>query len=181
MTGRLTRDEVLAKYSPIPHAFCTPEAEEAIFAGLPAPSYRGGSTPSAERDTLVREFAKGTLKAKRQSSAYISTLGTILRDFADADHQGTECLVTQRGGYGTERTVRTIQAQMLRADLLIRQVRSQGYGFVGEVFVYSPIQLHRHRIATDDYLEQCYREHEGQRPCHRHPLPANLSPDDVPY
>lgn len=181
MTGRLTRDQVIAKYAPVRHPQWTPEVEAQFFAGLPAPSYRHTIKLNAEKAMLVREFATETLKAKRQSAGYISTLGAVLGEFAKADANGTEYVLTRRGGHGTEKTVRTIQVQMLDAGMVVRDIRSHGYGFVGAVFVYSPIPPHRHRIGTEKYLEECHRKHEGQSAGHRHPIPANLSPADVPF
>jgi hypothetical protein len=180
VTDQLSREEVQAKYSPTPDQRWTPEIEAEFFARLPARSRRDLTQPDSEKVMLLREFAKETLKAKRMSAGYISTLGAILGKFADADEDGGECLIARRSEQlGTDREVRTIQGQLFNAGVLINETRSQGRGFVGAVFVYSPNPPYRYRKATAAYLEKSYREHEGEWPCHA--LPVNLQPEDVPY
>jgi len=177
---RLSREEVQAKYSPTPDPLWTAEIEAAFFAELPARSRRDLIELDTEKEMLLREFAKETLKAQRMSAAYISTLSNILGKFAGADEDGAEFLVSQRAEeLGTSMTVRTIQGQLFNAGVLINQTRAQGKGFVGGVFVYSPKPPYRHRKATPAYLEKSYREHEGEWPSHS--LPVNLLPEDVPY
>ena len=177
---KLSREEVQARYAPIPDPNWTPEVEAEFFARLPDPSYRQAVKPNEEKEMLIREFATETLGAKRMSEGYISTLAAVLGQFADADTEDTECLISRRNeDLGTEKTLRTIQAQMLAAGLLVKETRSQGKGFVGDVFVYSPRDGYRYRMATSAYLERSYRATEGEAPCP--PVPANISPEDVPY
>ena len=114
------------------------------------------------------------------SEGYISTLGAVLEKMVVADRSKTECLIPQRNEQlGTPDTIRTIQAQMLAAGLLVKETRSQGHGFIGEVFVYRARAMYRYRVATPEYLEELYRACEGESPvC---PVPANISSEDVPY
>ena len=177
---KLTRDEVIAKYSPIPDPLWTPEVAERFFAGLPKNSYRHSVKLDDQKTLLVRDFATHTLKAKRMSDAYVATLGAILGRFADADQIGDECLISQRDRtLGTDQTIRTIQAQMLISGLLVKQTRPQGHSFVGDVFVYSPRPPFRHRKATEAYLEKSRWDSEGEGPYLQ--LPLNLMPEDVPF
>ena len=179
-TLKLSREEVIAKYSPVADPKWTEEVAAEFFAGLPRATYRESVNPEDDKAMLLREFATGPLKAKRMSANYLSTLGAILGQFADADADGTEYAIARRDDHlGTEKTIRTIQAQMLTAGLLVKETRTQGHGFVGPVFIYSPSPPYRYRKATSAYLEKSYRLHEGEAPAC--PVPSNISPEDVPY
>lgn len=180
LTTKLSREQIQAKYSPTPDPLWTPDIEAEFFERLPAASQRHYIKPDGEKEMLIRDFATASLKAKRMSAGYISTLGNILGKFADADEDGTECLITRRPDQlGSDREVRTIQGQLFNAGVLVNETRSQGKGFVGGVFVYSPNLPYRYRKATEDYLEKSQREHEGEWSCHL--LPSNLLPEDVPF
>lgn len=180
MIPRLTREEVIAKYWPMPDPLWTPEVEAMFFAGLPAASPRQSVNMDDEKTMLIRDFAKEALKAGRLRDGYVSALGAILGLFADADSIGGECLISQRDdNLGSSKTIRTIQAQMLRSGHLVREIRTQGHGFVGEVLIYSPLPSHRHRTATAAHLEASYRATEGV--CPYQDQPSNLSPEDVPF
>ncbi|NMM09971.1 MAG: hypothetical protein HHJ16_06835 [Polaromonas sp.] len=180
MTLKLSRAEVQAKYAPIPDPNWTPEVEAEFFARLSKATYRQAVNPDDEKAMLIREFATDILDAKRLNANYISTMAAVLGQFADADTEDTECLIARRNKQlGTPDTIRTIQAQMLSAGLLVKETRSQGHFFVGEVFVYRPRAVYRHRVATSAYLEKLYRVCEGESStC---PVPANIPPEDVPY
>jgi len=78
VTAKLSPEEVHAKYSPTPDPLWTPEVEAEFFARLPAKSRRDLIGPASEKQMLLREFGKETLKAQRMSAGYISTLGAIL-------------------------------------------------------------------------------------------------------
>ncbi len=177
---RLSREEVQARYSPTPDPRWTQEIETEFFAGLPALSRRDCQKPDSEKEMLLREFARETLEAKRMSTGYITTLANILRRFADADSEGGECLISQRAEkLGTPDVIRAIQGQLFHAGVLVNETRTQGKGFIGKVFVYSPKPPFRHREATEIYLEESYRHREGESPSE--PLPANILPEDVPF
>ena len=177
---QLSLEGVQAKYSPTPDPRWTLEIEAAFFARLPARSRRQLIELDSEKVMLLREFAKETLKAQRMSAGYISTLAAILGKFADADEARAECLIAQRSEQlGTDREVRTIQGQLFNAGVLDNETRSQGKGFVGTVFVYSPNPPFRHRKATPEYLEESSRKYERECPCHA--LPLNLQPEDVSH
>lgn len=176
---RLSREEVAAKYGPQVDPNWTPEMEAAFFQSLPTtpPPVRMSPTKRG----LLREFAGATLGAKRVSEKYIDTLGSVLHSFAVADRAGGEVVLSQRSAHhGEPQTLRTIQAQMHCAGLLIKQVRSQGQGFVGPVFVYSPLSPPRTRKATWEDLDALCRATE-QDQGNPWQLPANLRPEDVPY
>ena len=176
----LTREEVQAKYAPVPDLAWTTEVETAFFAGLPRSLSRNRTTANFEKAMLVREYGKGELKANRVSAKYLSTLGAILGDFCDADLHSTECLVAQRNErLGPANTIRTIQAQMLTAGRLVKRTRPQGHGFVGEVFVYAPVPVYRHRVASAAALEMACRSAEGEGP-YLSP-PSNLAGADIPF
>ncbi len=133
-----------------------------------------------EKGMLVRDFAKVELRADRLRDGYVSTLWAILGLFADADSVGGECVISRReDSLGSEKTIRTIQAQMLRSGHLVREIRTQGHGFVGEVLIYSPLPTYHYRTATVAYLEMAHRLTEGVRPNLN--APANLPPEDVPF
>jgi hypothetical protein len=155
---KLSREEVIAKYSPIPDPTWTPEVEAKFFQALP--KYKK-KYPVEQ----ITAFAVDTLGAKRMGENYIAALGEVLGKMAEADKNECECLIPQRDQkLGTPQTIRTIQAQMLAAGLLVKETRSQGHGFVGEVFVYRPRAKYRYRKATPEYLESLYRSTEGQAP-----------------
>lgn len=170
------------KYAPIPDPLWTPAREAAFFLSLPVGQGRIPVRMSPEKGMLLREFARNTLHAKRVSDKYLATLGSILSSFATADRDGTEVLVPQRSEqHGEPRTIRTIQAQMVSAGLLDREVRTQGYGFIGAVFVYSARPPFRFQKATTEALEETYRVTEGECPYPAEQLPVNLMPEDIPY
>ncbi|MBK1684850.1 hypothetical protein CKO18_14925 [Rhodoferax fermentans] len=173
---RLSREEVAAKYGPKVDQNWTPEIEEAFFQSLPTTPPPVRMSPAKRH--LLREFACATLGAKRVSEKYLDTLGSVLHSFAVADRAGGEVVLSQRSAqHGEPQTIRTIQGQMVDAGLLVKEVRSQGHGFVGSVFVYSP---RRHSKATWDDLNAACRAAE-QDGVSLWPLPANIRPGDVPY
>ena len=176
---RLSREEVAAKYGPKVDPNWTPEIEEVFFQSLPTTPPPVRMSPAKRH--LLREFACATLGAKRVSEKYLDTLGSILHGFAVADRAGGEVVLSQRSAHhGEPQTLRTIQAQMYCAGLLVKQVRSQGQGFVGPVFVYSPLSPPRTRKATWEDLDALCRATE-QDQGHPWQRPANLRPEDVPY
>lgn len=179
---RLSREEVTAKYAPKPDPLWTADREEAFFLNLDTVSRRTYTRMSGERYHLVKEFARDTLHAKRISDKYISTLGSILGSFATADKDGSECLVPRSAEqHGDPRTIRTIQTQMFNAGLLVKEVRTQGHGFIGSVFVYSPRAPFRHRAGNAASIEADYRAFEGEHQYSVEQLPVNLTPEDVPF
>jgi len=128
----------------------------------------------SEREMLLHEFAKETLNAQRLNDGYLAALGLILRKLAVAALYGVECRVSQRSAdLGKQDSIRTIQGQLFRAGVLGRTTRTQGKGFAGPVFMYSPPNRSR------PSLEKVYRWYEGE--CPSHPLPMNLQPEDIPY
>jgi hypothetical protein len=178
MAFRLSPEEVRAKYGPTPNPLWTPEVDAAFVATLPQRTRRNFIDQDSEKKMLLREFANETLEAQRMSAGYVSTLGAILGKFADADADGAECLISQRSEQlGSANEIRTIQAQLLNAGILVTETRSQGKGFVGSVFVYSPKPHFRYRKATTASLEKSYRKYEGE--WNRHQLTVNLQPEDV--
>ena len=64
---QLTREQVLAKYGPVPNTYRTPEALEAFLAALPKPCTRSPDVVKAgeARAMLVRDYGGATLKAQR--------------------------------------------------------------------------------------------------------------------
>lgn len=177
---QLTREQVLAKYGPVPNNFRTPEALEAFLAALPRPCYRNRVKLDDVRGMLVRDYGAASLKAKRMGAPYVSALGSILGLFAEADSHGVECLVAHRDSrMGPPNILRNIQEQMHSVGLLVKETRPQGRGFVGTVYVYAPRERRRHRAATACYLEQLYREKEGESLAPS--TPENLTGADVPY
>lgn len=179
---RLSREEVVLKYGPTPDPLWTAEKEAAFFLKLNSVTRKTHQKMSSERHMLIKEFARDTLEAKRVSDKYISTLGSILSSFAAADKDGSECLVPQRAEHhGEPQTIRTIQTQMFNSGLLVKEVRTQGFGFVGNVFVYAPRSPFRSRCGNTAFLEDDYRAFEGEHQYSSGQLPANLKPEDVPF
>jgi hypothetical protein len=178
MTFRLSQEEVRTKYGPTPNALWTPEIDAAFVATLPHKTHPDFIKLSRQKEMLIRQFAKESLKAQRMGVGYVETLGAILGKFAEADNNRGECLISQRTEQlGTANQIRTIQAQLLSAGILVTKTRSQGKGFVGSVFVYSPKQAYQYRKATAACLEKAYRNHEGES--HDHQLPMNLKLEDA--
>ena len=131
-------------------------------------------THCSEKEMLLREFAKETLKAKRLNDGYLAALGSILRKLAVAGLYSIECRVTQRSAnLGRQDSIRTIQGQLFDAGVLHSETRTQGKGFTGLVFMYLP--PNRPKLT----LEEIYRWYEKELPSH--PLPVNLQPEDIPY
>lgn len=181
--GRLTREQVQAKYGPVPDPWWTSERVDAFLAQLPHPAYRHTVPLDDVRAMLVRDFGRTDLKAQRMGAAYVSTLGAILGLFAEADSYGVECLVSQRDAHlGTAMVIRNIVTQMQSdgVGLMVKETRAQGHGFVGSVYVYAPQGRYRHRTASPSYWEQLCRSIEGKNK-KPPPLPANLTGEDVPY
>lgn len=180
---QLTREQVLAKYGPVPNTYRTPEALEAFLAALPKPCTRSPDVVKAgeARAMLVRDYGGATLKAQRMGGPYVSALGSILGLFAKADSHGREYLVSHRDSrLGPQNIIRNVQEQMHRAGLLVKETRPQGRGFVGTVYVYaSETRRRRFRKATPSDWEQLQRQNEGK--CRVHAGPANLTGADVPY
>jgi hypothetical protein len=179
-TLKLSREEVQTKYGPTPDPLWTDEVADAFLASIPKASYRDTLRPSEAKEILIRDFGTATLKAKRMSADYVHTLGAILGDFYDAGLIGGECLVSQRDtSIGTARTIRTIQGQMHQSGHLVKETRSQGHGFVGDVFVHTPRPQYRRSKTSEAYLNESYRRFEGE--CPYLTPPANLCPEDVPF
>lgn len=180
----LERDDkgILRKYAPQTDALIPEELVSETFLLLPK-AFRSPSLKMCPvKSMLIKEFARNTLQAKRISDKYISTLGSILSSFATADKEGAELLVSQRSEqHGKPKTLRTIQTQMFNAGLLDKEIRAQGLGFVGAVFVYSPRSPFRCCKATAEATEEAYRASERDCLYHSAQLPTNLTPKDVPY
>lgn len=178
---KLTREQVLAKYGPVPNTFRTPEALEAFLkvAGLRSPC---GVPLDPVRAMLVHDYGKATLKAQRMGSTYLFALGAILGLFAAADFRGRECTVAQRDGcLGPPNIIRNIQAQMHAAGVLSKETRPQGRGFVGSVHVYAPNKSDGQLTqAAALWIEQLYLTSREESHALA-PLPANLAGADVPY
>lgn len=177
VTVRLTREEVIAKYAPVPHGIWAPEEIDAILVALPIRRSPHTAELSPEKEMLVREFARETLQAKRMSSSYVEALSALLGRFADADISGADYIPSRRRGPGTEKTRRNLLLQLEVAGLMKRQTKTQGLGFVGEVFVYSPVSPRTQGLS----LEEDYRMHEMREAVQRTPLPTNLMSNDLPY
>ena len=127
-----------------------------------------------EREMLIREFAKETLEAKRLNDGYLAALGLILRKLAVAGLYGIECRVSQRSkNLGKQDSIRTIQGQLFDAGVLHSETRTQGKGFAGPVFIYSPPS--RPKLT----LEEIYRWYEKE--LSGYTLPVNLQHEDIPY
>lgn len=172
-TLRLPPDEVRRKYAPTPDKDWTPEREAAFFAAL---AKLGPPAQPAGRQPFVREYASGTLGAQRVSCSYLDALGAVLGAFAEADRYGLEVRLSQRmAQYGTPQTLRTIQAQMERAGVVTKDVRSQGHGFVGTVYVYTPPES---PWPSPDDLEAARERRAAPYPSESL---VDLGIDDAPY
>lgn len=153
---RLSPEGVAIRYAPPGDPSWTAEREAAFFQTL----LKTSATKAVRQDSvwLVEEYARGTLGSKRASTGYISTLRSILRDFAAADETGAEVRVTQRmPRYGPPQSIRTVQRQMEAKGVMTKVVREQGGGFVGSVYVYAPAPPVRFRRATLADLEAAFR------------------------
>ncbi len=175
MTPQLSRSEVQTKYGPPGDPGWTPEIETDFLALLnrrPLHDY----CPTKVR--LLREYAVDTLGAKRMSRGYLASLGAVLAKIAVADSYSIVWVFSQRDGQlGPRKTLRTIQTQMEAAGLLVRETRTQGHGFIGDVFVYRPCAVPTRRWQFKD-LEEAYRSKEGEAP---YPFaPENITADNVP-
>lgn len=165
LTLRLSRSEVQSKYGPTADTKWTPEVEAEFFTIL---DKRAPDNSSPAKVQLLRDYATDTLKAKRMSGGYLTTLGAVLGKIAAADLASTECVISQRDEQlGPRKTLRTIQAQMEAVGLLVRKTRTQGHGFVGDVFVYRPSALTSRRKQYASCIERSYRATEGAVSCLR--------------
>jgi len=124
---------------------------------------------------MLEAFAKDSLGALRTSAKYLDALGRILWRFSKAERGRAVVVVSAHDeALGARQTLRTLQRQLLSAGLLVPQVRSQGQGFAGEVFVHKPPSKGR---TYRTYEEAC-RQHEGEGPSS---LPVGITSPDVPY
>ena len=134
------------KYAPTSDPEWTLDKEARFFATLDAhypykAFTRKGSGKveplSALEAALLREYATDTLDAKRLSGSYLTTLSAVMSKIANAERGRSDCTISQRDDrLGPRPTLRTIQAQLEVAGVLHRVTRTQGHGFVGEVFLY---------------------------------------------
>lgn len=189
MTARHSYAEVTAKYAPSPDPSWSHDIEAEFFARLnerypisvPGPRRLGKALPlTASKAALLREYATETLDAQRLSSSYLTTLSAVLGRMAIAECRWTACAITQRDDLlGPRQTLRTIQAQLVAAEVLTKERRPQGHGFVGDVFVYRPSGKRVPRRPPAEELERSYRATEGQAD---YPLvPTNIGPEDVTH
>lgn len=176
MTPQLSRSEVQTKYGPPGDPGWTPEIEGDFLALL---DRRPPDEYCRTKVRLLREYAVDTLKAKRLSSGYLASLGAVLAKIAVADRYSIEWIFSQRDDLlGPRQTLRTIQTQMEAAGVLVRETRTQGHGFIGDVVVYRPCAVPRRRWQFKN-LEEAYRSIEGEAP---YPSgPENINADDVPF
>jgi hypothetical protein len=172
MTTRQSHLKVAHKYSPTPDLRWTLEIEAEFFARLDEqhPSspigrkWTGKAIPlSPSKAALVREYATDTLHAQRLSSSYLTTLSAVMGNIASAERGHSECTISQRDDrLGPRPSLRTIQAQLEVAEVLVRISRPQGRGFVGDVFVYRPSRTYVPHDDPAGDLEASYRAGEGE-------------------
>jgi hypothetical protein len=187
MTTRHSYAEVTAKYAPSPDPNWSLDIEAQFFARLDecypikvtGPRRPGTVLPlTASKAALLREYATDILSAQRLSSSYLTTLSAVLGCIAIAERRWTECVITQRDDkLGPRQTLRTIQAQLVAAEVLTKETRSQGHGFVGDGFVYRPSGKRVPRRPPAEELEGLYRATEVEAD---YPLvTANIEAQDV--
>jgi hypothetical protein len=170
MTTRHSYVEVTAKYARSPDPSWSLDIEAEFFARLderypisvPGRRRLGKVLPlTASKAALLREYATDTLGAQRLSSSYLATLSAVLGRMAIAERRWTDCVITQRDDeLGPRQTLRTIQAQLVAAEILTKETRSQGHGFVGDVFVCRPSGKCVPRRPPAEELERLYRATE---------------------
>lgn len=138
---------------------------EVVWASLPRMPEREELSPTKAR--LLGAFAKDDLKAVRTSTAYLCSLSSVLGAAAQEGRRWGEFVLSGRDEtLGSRQTLRTIQAQLDRAGYLTAEVRPQGHGFVGTVFVFKPpAALH-------------YCAPEVDRPL---TIPCSITEQDIPY
>jgi hypothetical protein len=79
-------------------------------------------------DDLLREFARGTLGAKRCSAQYLDALRIVLGNQADAERRGYVLEMNRRVSFAPERVLRTIIDQMQAAGITVGSVVGLGEG-----------------------------------------------------
>ncbi len=162
------------QHAPYPDPYWTLELESEFFARLNArhprgSTYLGGAletTPLCPaKELLLREYANHTLQAQRLSQDYLYTLEAVLVEIGEAEREHTECRISQRdSALGTRRTLRTIQAQLESAGVLIRVKRPQGHNFVGDVLVHKPNSPRYSCRSAAEEMERLFRACEGEAP-----------------
>ena len=184
MTPGQSHAECTTKQPP-PDPKWTPDIEAEFFARLddlyphtPTGRRGPGHTDSlgALKTSLLREYATGTLKAKRINDFYLTTLSAVLANIASAERRHLECIISQRDErLGPRTSVRNIQAEMEAAEVLTRVTRTQGHGFVGDVFVYRPRTGYLPHADPSVELERSYRSGEGEADFFPCPAVSRLS------
>lgn len=172
MTLRLSAAEVIDKYAPSPDPRWSVDIEAAFLAKLNErhpPTVHGWPRPRKSvpltpvKTALLREYATGTLKAQRMNDSYLTTLSAVLANIASAERGHSECTISQRDDrLGPRTSLRNIQAQMVAVEVLTRVTRAQGYGFVGDVFVYRSSSAYAPYGDPAEELERSYRSGEGE-------------------
>lgn len=163
---------VIARYAPPPDPNWSVDIEAAFLANLNEhhpPTVQGWPRPrevlplTPSKTALLREYATGTLKAQRMNDSYITTLSAVLANIASAERVHSECTISQRDDrLGPRTSLRNIQAQMVAAEVLTRVTRTQGHGFVGDVFIYRPSSAYAPYADPAEELERSYRSGEGE-------------------
>lgn len=135
---------------------------------------------SASKAALLREYATVTLNSQRISRSYLTTLSAVLGEIASAERGWAECTISQRDDQlGPRASLRTIQAQLEAAGVLIRVTRAQGHGFVGDVLIYRPSSAYVPIGFPAEELERSYRANEGTADYLHGPV--NIETEDVRY
>lgn len=169
MTPTPETSSVPHKYAPTPDPRWTPDIEAEFLARLDRlrthepPESSASSTPGPAKALLLTAYAIDTLKAQRLSCFYLTTLNAVIGRIASAEHEQSECTVSQRdAALGSRQTLRTLQAQLEAAGVLQRDTRQQGHGHSGTVFVYRPSSRYVPSGFPSEELEAVYRAVEGE-------------------
>lgn len=172
MTPRPNHSSAPHEYAPTPDPHWTPAIEAEFFTRLDtlypfeSPRPWGSGTPvplSPVKALLLTAYAIDTLKARRLSGHYLTTLSGVMGRMARAEREQREATISQRkGAFGPRQTLRTLQAQLEAAGMLHRETRYQGHGHSGTVFVYQPNSRYVPSGDPAAELEVTYRAVEGE-------------------
>lgn len=169
-----------------------PRASEVGSVGVRLRGYLRAETSGAFTEALLREYAAETLGALRCSEQYLDALRVVLGNQADAERHGYVLELNTRVSFATERTMRTILAQMAAAGLTSQREVYLGSGHRQTIHFIDntePQQAARTDGAAARALEAAARRQEAEDsarmrqagtlgPC---TVPGSITDANVPY
>jgi hypothetical protein len=131
-------------------------------------------------EPLLEEFARDVLGARRINSGYLEALRIVLGNQAQAEREGYTLEQNRRVDFTTERTMRTINAQMHAAGITEARSVGLGSGRAQAVYCFVPEPWQR-RTSLNAMMRR--EEEQGERLGYAPPVarvPSNILESDIP-